>query len=202
MRKFYVMLFVAFISIVSFSSCNKCSNNKPQEAELVDSIVGLNVENVTNTNRQQMFTTYGEDYTWFETCVVLKDYIDSEDCNGAVESITNIFQVVTNKEVGHDTHVIIYNTTFNSTTVDDKHGFWLEDLPLNNEKLVLTFADAYEKLMEANVVKPHSKQVVLRTELGPVKANAQWIFGNNDAHVYVDAITGDVSTTSPAYPKQ
>ena len=58
--------------------------------------------------------------------------------------------------------------------------------------------------MEANCPKPHSKKCTLRKELGPNGAdvNAQYIFGNSEQQVYVDAVTGKVSLTNPVYPSE
>jgi hypothetical protein len=54
--------------------------------------------------------------------------------------------------------------------------------------------------MAANAPKPHSRQVVLRKEVGPNSINPQYIFGNFQAQLYVDAVTGDVKTKNPAFP--
>ena len=53
--------------------------------------------------------------------------------------------------------------------------------------------------MEANIVKPHSKVCVLRKAVGPKEANVQYIFGNEDGAVFVDAVTGDVTDVDPFF---
>ena len=173
-------------------SCKKkkAENNIPAK---------LNVENVTNSNRQEMFTKFGKDYKWFECCVVLKDYLDSE-CDGTVEGISNVFQVVEEDETGADVHVFLYTTTPDTTSIDEKHGFWVEDMPLNDEQIKITFAQAFEKINEVNYVKPHSRHAVLRKEVGPIDANPQWIFGNSHSQLYVDAVTGKVTDKNPVFP--
>ena len=63
-----------------------------------------------------------------------------------------------------------------------------------------TYNEAYERLLEADCIKPHSKYVTLRNPLGPKQCNAQYIFGN--AHgtlIFLDALTGDVSDKNPAF---
>ena len=189
-----ILFLLAFIGLLcSCSSCNK--QEVPTEpAKLV-------VENVISTDRQDMYLNYAEDYRWFETCIVLKDYLDEEACDGTITGISNVFQVVIEKEKSADVFVVLYSHTPDTSAVDVKHGFWVEDYPLNNEDLKVTFTQAYENLMQTNCPKPHSKQVVLRKQVGPVDANPQYIFGNIQEQVYVDAVTGDVSTKNPAFPE-
>ena len=90
--------------------------------------------------------------------------------------------------------------TLDTSNIEVKEGFWVEDYPLNNEAVCISFEEAFTKLMEANCPKPHSRHCVLRKEIGPVDANPQYIFGNSRAQIYVDATTGEVSTINPAFP--
>ena len=61
---------------------------------------------------------------------------------------------------------------------------------------------AYEKMMNANCPKPHSRHCVLRREVGPIAdINPQYIFGNDQMQVYVDAMTGEVRTNNPVFPE-
>ena len=71
---------------------------------------------------------------------------------------------------------------------------------MNNEAIKVSFKEAYNKIMATNYPKPHSRHVVLRKEIGPQDANPQYIFGNSQAQIYVDAVTGDVTDKNPAFP--
>lgn len=210
MRKI-IYLWMLALSFV-LASCSGCNNTEQQEQEeiiedtieeqqpeLVES-ESLVVENVISTAREGMFLNYGGDYSWFETCILMKDYMDSET-DGSVEAVTSVFQVVTEKETGFDTHVIMTVQTIDTNTIEIKHGFWVEDFPLNDENIKLTFEEAFSRAMEANCPKPHSMQCVLRREIGPKPANAQYIFGNIAGQIYVDAVTGEVSEHNPVFPK-
>ena len=157
--------------------------------------VETTVESIISADRADMESTYGE-YQWFETCIVLNDFLDA-DTTLVFEGVSNIFQVKDSTETGIDTHVISYAHLKDTSSVDVKHGFWVEDKPLNDEQINVTFADALEKVLATNSQKPHSKNVVLRKELGPRAANAQYIFGNKEAQLYVDAVTGDVTDKNP-----
>jgi hypothetical protein len=189
----------SFVACLFMMSCS-CEKNKPvNNTETTDS-AALVVENVTGMDRQKMFQDFGKDYRWFETCIVLKDYLDSEETDGTVTGISNIFQVVVEKDNGADVRVVMFTHVGDSTQVDVANSFWVEDFPMNEDAIKLTFKDAYDRVMAANAPKPHSRQVVLRKEVGPNSINPQYIFGNSQAQLYVDAVTGDVKTKNPAFP--
>lgn len=189
----------SFVACLFMMSCSCEKNKSVNDAETADS-TALVVENVTGMDRQKMFQDFGKDYRWFETCIVLKDYLDSEECDGTVTGISNIFQVVVEKDNGADVRVVMFTHVGDSTQVDVANSFWVEDFPMNEDAIKLTFKDAYDRVMAANAPKPHSRQVVLRKEVGPNSINPQYIFGNSQAQLYVDAVTGDVKTKNPAFP--
>ena len=128
----------------------------------------------------------------------MADYLDSENTSDSISGISNIFQTIEKKGEGFDTQVIMFSHVGDSTQIDIVHSFWVEDMPMDSIKL--TFKEAYEKMMATNLPKPHSRNCVLRKELGPIDANPQYIFGNSKAQIYVDAITGDVTDKNPVYP--
>lgn len=176
-----------------FVSCEKDNNIIPeQKAEFI-------VENVISMDRQDMFLNYSDNYRWYETCVVLKDYLDSETANDTVVGVSSVFQIMIEKGKSTDTRVVLISHVCDTSTVEIKHGFWTEDLVLNEELIKLTFKEAYERMQEANYPKPHSKQCVLRKPLGPINCNPQFVFGNIYSQLYVDACTGQVSDKNPAF---
>ena len=195
MRKFLVFL-MGIMLMIGVSACT-CSRQKkdvdPAVAELV-------VENVVSLDRQAMNLAHGDDYRWFETGVQLKNWLDEEN-DGSIDMVVNVFQVVEKYDsTSFDTFVYKYQH-FSDGTVNEEgiHGFWVEDYPLNEEAIAVTFKEAFEKVQEANLPKPHTRQVVLRKQVGPKEANPQWIFGNLREQIYVDAVTGAVSDKNPAF---
>ena len=178
--------------------CVACDKNKPV-APINEEKAELIVENLISTDRQDMFMNYSDDYRWFETCIVLKDYLDSENTSDTIVGVSSVFQIVEEVEESLDTKVVLITHTLDTNTVEIRHGFWVGDVILNQEAIDITFKDAYNKIMETNYLKPHSKQCVLREPLGPAICNPQYIFGNIQAQLYVDAITGEVSDTNPAF---
>ena len=197
MKKLIVVLSL-FIMSICFVACNSCKKqkdviNEKTTAELV-------VERVYNADKQYMFTNYGEDNRWFESCILLKDYLDSE-CDGTVAGISNVFQVISDNDgKSADVSVVLVAHTADSTVYDVRHGFWVEDFPLNDAEIKLTYTEAFEKIQQVNLPKPHSKNCVLRMPIGPKQCNAQYVFGNVQAQLWVDAVTGEVRESNPAFP--
>ena len=140
------------------------------------------------------------DYSTHEVVgITLNHFLDEEDTDATVESIYNIFQTVKEHGNGFDTEVSCVAHKGDATGIETKGAFWVGDELLNEADVKLTFEEAYNRLMESNYPKPHSRQCVLRKELGPKNANAQYIFGNKNEHLYVDAVTGDVKKNNPVY---
>jgi len=202
MKKFLVFL-MSIMLMIGVSSCT-CTQQKKENVEpVVDSlaVTELVVENTISTDKESVYLNHGKDYRWFETGVVLNDWLDGES-DGSIEMVVNVFQVVDYIDsTSFDTFVYKYQHTQEGTFEDSVHGFWVEDYPLNDEVIKVTFKEAFEKVQAVNYKKPHSRQVVLRKEVGPVDANPQWIFGNSEAQLYVDAVTGEVRDWNPAFPK-
>ena len=219
MKKFLILAAVAAATMVLFSACEKEKKNAapaPETATTTDNkTVGhkpdplwplatkgtLNVEHVVATDKQTMYTQFNKDYRYFETQITLKNFMDGEDASAEVAEINNVFQVVdvAEDQKSADVHVVMINHAGDKTETTVIHSFWMEDYILNDEAIKVTFEQAFDKMMKANIVKPHSRKCTLRKEVGPKEANPQWIFGNSRAQVYVDAVTGDVSAINPVF---
>ena len=195
MKKLFVIL-ASLLLIVGVSSCT-CSSQKTVEGN--DCLRQATVENLISLDRQSMYANYAEDYRWFETGIQLVDFLDEEN-DGAIDMVVNVFQAVESRESGSfDTFVVKFQHVGEDVYEEQVHGFWVEDFPLNDEEIKVTFAEAYEKVMEVNLPKPHTRQVVLRKQIGPKPCNPQWIFGNLREQIYVDAVTGEVTDVNPAF---
>lgn len=197
-----ILILAAAVMIAAFTSCTSCSKSTPVEKDSVELVADnvFNVERIVSMDKEFMFANYSENYKWFETCVLMQDYLD-EETDGTVVKISNVFQIQEEFENGADVHVVLTTHTPDTSTVEVKHGFWVEDQVINDEVIKITFAEAFEKIMATNCPKPHSKHCVLRKQVGPVDANPQYIFGNSHEAVFVDAVTGDVSLDNPTFPE-
>ena len=190
-KKLVFFLLAAILSLIA-ASCK-------HSTQPVNLTSDLTPERVVSLDKEYMFTNYKADYTWFESCILLNDYLD-KDCDGSIAGITNIFQAISEKDKGFNTEVVMITHTSNGNSeITSAHSFWVEDFPLNNTEITITYKQAFEKVMATNCIKPHSRYVVLRKEVGPYPANPQYIFGNSKMQIYVDATTGVVSEVNPAF---
>ena len=218
----FLGLLLMIISLMA-TGCSSCQSEKQkQESQnsiaVVDTISAIpadvegdcdgvvpeltaSVENIIATDRQTMYgIANGQSYALFESSIKLCDFLNSENCDGKIMSVNNVFQQVIEKEKGYDTKVLMFFTTGKGTKIDvHDNAFYIENYPLNDEPMPITFEKAFERIMKANVVKPQSRNCVLRKPIGPTPCNAQYIFGNRKKQIYVDAITGEVRTKNPAF---
>ncbi len=198
-------LFLGLVLMVSmlFVACNSCNKTTPNTNEfdtVTTEVVGnLNPTTLIAADRQAMFNKVGEDYRWYETCMRLNDFLDEEN-DGTLAEVVNVFQAVIDRGQGYDTKVYKFQHFTDGTWAEDSViGFWVEDQPMNDEAIIVSYQDAYDNLMATNMPKPHSRYVTLRKQVGPIDANPQYIFGNLHETVFVDAVTGEVCDYNPAF---
>lgn len=197
-KELFIGLLLAIACIMT-TGCSSCqSENKKQED--VKPIPELVVENTVSTDREHVWLNYTNDYVYYETTVLLNYFLDSENQDGSIESVENIFYYVVFEDSCSGNAFAVKITHISGYKEESKEaGIWVGDEPLTDENIKLTFKQAYERVMASNYVKPHSRYCVLRKEIGSVEANPQYIFGNTSAQLYVDAVTGDVTDENPAY---
>jgi len=207
-----LMMSFLFSLALGLSSCNGCGNSEADQAQkdstevvLKDSavsVVALNVENAISMDRQAMYLAHGGDYRWYETDILLPEFMDADDATSDPVMVVNVFQTVVERGNGFDTWVYKYQH-FNDGTVltDSVRGFWVENWPMEDKAIKLKYTEAWDRMMAVNFPKVHSKHVTLRNPIGPVAINTQWIFGNIKEQIWVDAVTGDCTNSNPAFPE-
>ena len=219
------MFFGLLLMIIGMlaTGCSSCQSEKKKQVVESDSVAVIDstvvipavgddidgvipdltasVENIIATDRQTMYgLADAQDYKFFECDIKLCDFLNAEDCDGKILSVTNVFQQIIEREKGYDTKVWMFTTTGKGTVqVLQDNAFYIENEPLNDEPMPITYEQAFERIMKANVVKPHSRNCILRKPVGPTPCNAQYIFGNRRQQIFVDAITGEVRTKNPAF---
>lgn len=199
------MLTFLFSMTVGLTSC-ECKKKGEAPKETVTQVTELVPETVISTDRQQLFNEIGGDYIWYETTALYADRFDAEDATGKVVFVKNTFQQVKTEtdEKGREVYDVwcyIFKTDLTERAEYALHTFMVENDPLTDTQICLTFKAAYDRMMQANIPKPTNRTCVLRIPVGPYVCNAQYIFGDNNWAVFVDAVTGDVSTRNPAFHK-
>ena len=193
-----IFALMAIAMFGTFTGC-KCTNEKADETNAESAEIVL--DSLISADRQYMLLNYGSDYKLHKSCVQLDNFLDA-DTTVTVYSVSNIFQTVENTdEASLDTKAIsIAHGSENNGNEVKELRFWVLDDPLNEEDVKVTLTQAIEMVRAANYPKPHSRHVVLRKEVGPnPNANAQYVFGNSQAQLYVDAVTGEVTDKNPAF---
>ena len=191
MKKFLAFL-MTFALLLGASSCTSC-NKEVKQMETV-------VEQVVQSDRQWMSDQFGCNYIYYETQIVLNEWLDDENCTGTVASIKNVFQIVEGEDTAFTPHVYLFKHTDSTFTVNVVDDFWIEDCDMAKDDITITYRQAYKKLMKSNCIRPHTKDCVLRKMVGPYDCNPQYIFGGAfDECVFVDAVNGRVSANNPAF---
>jgi hypothetical protein len=75
----------------------------------------------------------------------------------------------------------------------------MEDERLNSSAINICYSKAFDMAMQSNYPKPHSKNCILRKPVGAKDCNPQWVFGNEESQIWVDATTGEVRDSNPAF---
>ena len=190
MKKFLFVLIGGLI--VAGCSCSKKNPKKQEIAKIV-------VENTISTDREAM-SLKNPNYKWFKTGVIFENYLDEEN-DGTISEVVNVFQTIEGDSISFDTKVFKFQHFSDGTFASDSvKGFWIEDYPLNEEEIKVTFDSAFVLINQINIPKPHSKYCTLRKPIGPKPCNAQWIFGNINSQIWVDAKTGEIRESNPAFP--
>lgn len=199
MRKkiWFSMIMCACVMMMTCTSCDLFKKSK-------DAKQSLNVTELVKADKDQMSKLVMGEYKWFETQVVMKDYLDTDASDGTVIEVTNVFECIipdtTATDSAHksyDVKVYLFNHTLTGDEMTEVHDWWMGDNPIS--EITLNFEDAYKAVMAANYPKPHSRNCTLRNAVGPKKADPQWIFGNPRAQLYVNAMDGKVSDKDPVY---
>ena len=191
MKKFLAFL-MTFALLLGVSSCTSCNKEVKQMETMVEQVV--------QSDRQYMCDHYGCGYIYYETQIVLNEWLDDENCTGTVASIKNVFQIVEGEDTAFSPRVYLFEHTDTSFTVQVVEDFWIEDYDMAKDDITITYRQAYKNLMKANCIKPHTKDCVLRKMVGPYDCNPQYIFGGAfDDCVFVDAVNGRVSVNNPAF---
>lgn len=179
------MFMMAAVLLLGATSCNSCKREKQTVGNTIISDYNYMSEN-------------HDGFVWYESQITLCGYLD-EGKPAEVKSVSNVFQYVADGQP----HVAIFTHTAEGCDTIRKDDFWIEDCAMTPDEVMITFEEAYEWLMKANLPKPHSRNCILREPVGPYSCNPQYVFGNIHDCVFVDAATGDVNSENPAFiPKK
>lgn len=194
MKKF-ISLFAVTLLLFVTASCTSCNNEVKKMETMVESTI--------QSDSNYMAANYSPDFIFYESDILLNEYLDDENCTGTVYSVTNVFEFVTTVDsTSYQPTVVLITHTADMFQVKEVQGTWIEDFAINADDVALTYRQAYKQLMKANYPKPHSRNCILRKPIGPYECNAQYVFGDISTPYFVDAVTGNVTNSNPAFNRR
>ncbi len=195
MKKNFILTLL--MSIMLFCSCTGCSNKEENKKIDNDSVPSIEQMIINDTDSMQ---AKGNKFVWYETLILLNDYLDEEN-DGSWSEVVNIFQGIKEYERSADATVYKFQYFANGTFANDSvKGLWVEDNPLIDSLIKVPYDSAYALVNRVNFPKPHSRHVCLRNPVGPKSCNPQWVFGNINSQIWLDAVDGTIRTSNPAFP--
>ena len=203
---FGLLLAIASITATGCSSCQ--SENKKQDGI---ELLKLGSNRVISTHREGVYLNTPKDWClkWMQAEATWTSFLtDASAADATLMEVTDCFQAqkVVNEKGSTVCKVTIVTTnTMSTDSVVLEHSFYLDNYPLDDKAIVLSFEDAWQRALEANCEKPQTRVAVLRSPVGPVHVDdAYYIFappgGAKQPFIFVNARTGDVSTNNPAFP--
>lgn len=209
---FFKFLGVVLITVLALmiNSCKGCksetSQNDAQEAyHDYDGVVQDFTAGVSQIQALHRQTVYhlagGVNYEWRNSRVIVNDTITTENIDELhVTDVNDVFCYW--NERGPWVQYINSNVKNGLQIPWPINDVWIEDSDLSNQQIKLSAEDALQRLKEWNGVVPPAKFLTLRLPVGPKKCNAQWVIGNVYNTIFINAVTGDITDSNPAFPRQ
>ena len=203
MKKIFFMGFLLMIVSMITTGCSSCQSENNKQELIINDYDGViqdftaSVENITALHRQIVFEVVGDQQiNWYETRAIFNDTITFENLDDLhIVDINNVFQTFDPDLCWQVTSNVKYGTMLPSPVP----GLWIEDFDLNRAEIDLSVEDVLQRLQEWDGILPPAKQITLRKPVGPKECNAQYVIGNIAEVIWIDAVTGDIRNTCPAF---
>lgn len=192
------------------SSCKGCKGDTPkndgQEAyHDYDGVVEdftAGTAQIQALHRQTMYNLAGGvKYEWRNSRVILNDVITMENIDELhVTDVNDVFCYW--NERGPWVQYVNSNVKYGMQIPWPINDVWIEDSDLSNLQIQLSAEDALQRLKEWNGIIPPATFLTLRCPVGPKDCNAQWVIGNVNDVLFIDAMTGEIRDYDPAFPRE
>ena len=193
-------------AMLGMVSCTSCKHEEPV-------FNGYDVESVMAADQQVMADLCGDSVYFYECQAHYMYNLDSVEGENQVIWVRNVFQhkdtcyeffhFADTAEIGNLVEYISelinpYHYTIDTNEVDYTltlvvEDYWLEDQPMNLNAVKYTLKDAYDILMAAECIKPHSNFVVMRQPITkpPYPIHPYYIFGSMIDCMAINSHTGE-----------
>lgn len=209
-KSLFLSLLLAIVSIMA-TGCSSCqSENKKQEIAYhdYDGIVQdftAGVSHIQALHRQTMYQLAQQGkpvngYQWRNSRVIFNDTLTFDNIDDLhITDINDVFYYW-DKDKGPQVQYINVNVKRGTQIPWPINDVWIEDKDLSDQPIKLSAEEAILKLKEWNGVLPKDCNfIILRLPVGPKDCNPQWTLGDIDDVLFIDAVTGEIRDSNPAF---
>ena len=222
MKKFFLCLMPVLLMAMAaaFIGCNGCKGETPKIDDPVvmyhdyDGVVQdftAGVAQIQALHRQTMFALIQhlqdegheialDNYQWRNSLVILNDTVTMENIDDLhVVSIRDVFFYWDNQR-GPQVQYITDHVKFGTQIPYPINDVWIEDADMSEQPIKISAEQALSRLKEYNGIIPKDCNfIILRLPVGPKDCNPQWTFGDVDDVLFIDAVTGEIRDSDPAF---
>lgn len=205
-----LLLAIASLMVTGCTGCQSANKERPtgdagaayHDYDGVEQDFTAGTARIQALHRQMMHTIIGgAEYEWRNSRVVLSDTVGFDNIDLLhVTSVIDVFQY------WNDGPWVQYISSDVEKGVQIPwpiSDVWIEDDNLDDKPVKLSAEDALARLKEWNGVLPQGCNfITLRLPIGPKDCNPQWVFGDVYNVLFIDALTGEVRDSNPAFPQK
>lgn len=208
-----LLLIATALMINSCKGCKQSEEQKVKNEEAATAAVYHDYDGVVQDftagtaqiqalHRQTVFLLAGGiKYEWRNSRVILNDTITTENIDDLhVTDVNDVFCYWNDR--GPWVQYVNSNVKNGLQIPWPINDVWIEDSDLSNVQIELSAEDVLLSLKKWNGVIPPANFLTLRCPVGPKKCNAQWVIGNVYNTIFIDAVTGDITDSNPAFPRK
>lgn len=207
MKKINFITVLLMIVGMMVSGCSSCQSENKKQEKLYHDYDGIvqdftaNVSQIQAMHKQTMFSLIGSgEYEWRNSRIIFNEVLTFENIDDIY--VTDVNDVFCYWDNGLWIQFINTNVKSGTQVPWPVNDVWVEDDNLDNKPIKLSAEDALERLKEWNGILPKDCSfITLRLPLGPKPCNAQWVFGSVYDVLFIDAVTGEIRDSNPAFPE-
>ena len=206
----FLGLVLTIVGAVAVSSCNGCKDNNgvakaPDLPALYHDYDGVVEDFTAGTakiqalHRQTVYSLIGgADYQWRNSRIVFNEAVTFENIDDL--HVTDVIDVYQYWNDGPWVQYIASNVVKGVQIPWPINDVWIEDASMSEAPVKLSAEDAIARLKEWNGVLPKDCNfITLRLPVGPKACNPQWVFGDVYDLLFIDAVTGAITDSNPAF---
>ena len=219
MKKILICLTLAIAGMMA-TGCTSCqSENNKQETVYhdYDGVVQdftAGVSHIQALHKQTMFlllkavekrdgVSIERGYEWRNSRVIFNDTLTMDNIDQLHITDINDRFCYWHPAKGMQVQFIDVNVKNGTQVPWPVSDVWIEDDDMNDCHIKLSAEQALQRMKEWNGILPRGCNfITLRKPVGPKDCNPQWTFGDTYNVIFIDAVTGEVRDSNPAFAKE